>query len=494
MNLLAKNTALKCALALVGLGCLMALPAHAENAREVTQYGVTWRFDKAYPVGQFVTGDYWVVGPVKVESVSPAPGPSPVPAAQGAGAVKSIYGAVSMQPDNRLRNGSMIVTRPSPYQGYDSRLKNFQPELTVSYPLELHPNQSLIATISNETFPAPVLLEAMMWRSEKTGSAALTGAAVLTCLPTAPPADAFRPSYAGLQKPLYQAKSIRWDALPNLKPIEGVPSWEQYERYFERPWLDHIESWVFQNTGPNQNQANYGREFSRVTSIASLMLMLDVPRARKQKLLYQFLQFGIDMGGLARAGRVWSADGGHWNGRKWPILFAGIMLEDEELQKLATTTLFSEDQQTYFGRGAAGQKALYQIVFHTFPRQPHEEKDPTAWDDGDKRAEGYRTVVSGGWPGTALAVQLMGARASWNHDAFFDYTDRWMAAQDDYAAKRGSTPRPKSEGRSHDAFVDAMWAAYRASVPRQAGARENLKWEWIGNSRNGHFVPNPPLP
>jgi hypothetical protein len=493
MNFQTRTTALKSALALAGLIC-MTMPAHAESAQQVTQYGITWRFDKPYPVGQFVTGDYWVVGPVKVESVSPVSGPSASTNGEGTGTVKSIYGAVSMQDDNRLRNGSMILTKPDASQGYDSRLKNYKPELSVAFPLALQPDQSLISTISNETFPTPVLLEAMMWKSEKTGASALQSAAVLTCLPTAPPADAFRPPYAGTQKPIYQAKNIRWDALPKLTPINGVPSWEQYERYFERPWLDHIEAWFFQTTGPYQNQANYGREFSRVGSIASLMLMLDVPRERKQKLLYEFVQFGIDMGGLAKAGRTWSADGGHWNGRKWPILFAGLMLGDQELQKLASTALFSEDQQTYFGHGAAGQKALYQIVFHTFPRPPYEEKDPATWDDGDKRAEGYRTVVSGGWPGTALAVQLMGAKPLWNHDAFFDYNDRWMSAQDDYAAQRGTTPRPKSEGHSHDPFVDAMWAAYRASVPQQPGAKENLKWEWIGDTRKGHFVPNPIQP
>ncbi len=481
------------AIALAGIFLFHNFPAHAENAQEITQYGITWHFDKPYPVGQFVTGDYWVVGPVKVESVTPVSG-SMTTVGAGIDTVKSIYGAVAMQDDDRLRNGSMIVDKPGPNQGYDSRLKNYKPELTVAYPVALQPNQSLISTISNEIFPAPMLLAPMMWTKEKTGPAALQSAAILTCLPSAPPADAFRPPYAGTQKPIYETKNIKWDILPQLKQVKDGPSWEQYERYFQRPWLDHIEAWYFQDTGPYENQANYGREFSRVGSIASLMLMLDVPPSRKQKLMVEFVQFGIDTGGLARSGREWSADGGHWNGRKWPLMFAGLMLGDQDLQKLASTTLFSEDQQTYFGQGAAAQKALYQMAYHTFPRQPYEEKDPTTWNDSDKKSEGYRTVVSGGYPGTALAVELMGAKALWNHDAFFDYSDRWMAQQDDYAAGRGATPRPKSEGHSHDAFVDAMWAAYRSDVPQQAGAKDNLKWEWIGNTRQGHFVPNLPQP
>ena len=33
------------------------------TATQVSQFGVTWTFDKSYEVGQFVTGDYWIIGP-----------------------------------------------------------------------------------------------------------------------------------------------------------------------------------------------------------------------------------------------------------------------------------------------------------------------------------------------------------------------------------------------------------------------------------------------
>jgi hypothetical protein len=476
------------AIGLLGLSLSVAVPAQAENAQSVTQYGITWRFDKPTLVGQFVTGDYWVVGPVNIVSVEPSPTPSQEDTTSEA---KSIYGATAMQTDNRLRNGSMIIAKPNANQGYDSRLKNYNPELSVKFPLALQPKQTLVSTISNSTLPVQVMHNALMWNSEKNSTLALKSAAVLTCLPEAPPADAFRPAYVGTQKKKYRAGNIQWERLPRLKPAGTVPNWEQFERYLERPWLDHMPSWLLQHLGPNENQVNYGREFSRITGIASLMLALDVPNERKQKLLYGLIQLGIDLEGLAAEGRAWNADGGHWNGRKWPILFTGLMLNEPKFQQTADATSFSEDQQTYYGIGAAGQKALYQIVLHTFPRQPHEEKRADAWDDSDKRAEAYRSVVSGAWPATALTIQLMKAKAIWNHDAFFDYNDRWMAVEDIYATNRGNIPRPKSEGRSFDPFVDAMWAAYRASVPKQTGARDNKKWEWNqgGNIRNGAMVP-----
>lgn len=460
--------------------------AAPQQLDQVTQYGITWKFDHKYPAGQFITGDWWVAGPVKVVSVSPVPGPIEAGKTE---TVKSRYGAVAMEDDTRMRNGSMVVETPGKSQGYDSRLKNYLPELSVKFPFTLEPGRSLISTISNEVVPVPQMHEALMWTAEKQGALALKSAAVLTCLSEAPPDDAFRPPYAGTKKPIFEAKNLRWERLPSLAPAGPVPSWPQFERYFERPWLDHQESWLHQNTGPSENQANYGREFSRLTSIASLMLMLDAPRAQKERLMIGLVQLGIDLNGLAQAGRKWSADGGHWNGRKWPVLFAGLMLDDERL-KLPEGALFSEDQQTYYGKGWAGQTALYQMVFHTGPKPPYEEKSPDQWDASDKKSEGYRIVVSGGLPGTALAAQLMKAKALWNHDAFFDYYDRWMNPGDPYAAGRGAAVRPAQEGKSLDPFVDAMWKTYRDKVPAQAGAAENRKWVWTSGA-NGGFVANP---
>ncbi len=482
--------------------------ARAERARAVTQYGITWTFDKPHTVGRFVTGDYWVLGPARISSVSPAPQAA---AAQGASAtVRSIYGAVAMVDDKRMRNGSMIVLKAGREQGYDSRLKNYNPALSVTFPLELLPGQSLISSISNGDERVPVLLRDMMWQREASDYLALKSAAVLTCLAKAPPRDAFRPPYAGTEKPIYRAKDIQWGRLPKLAAPGEVPDWAQFERYFERPWLDHFDIWLFQHLGPNENQPNYGREFSRATSIASLMLMLDVPRQRKEKLMIGFVQLGIDLHGLALAGRNWPGCGGHWNGRKWPILFAGLMLGNNSLlafPKITSffddvrvftinpvegcpppTTIFSEDQQTYYGDGGAGQKALYQIVVHSMVRPTYEEKPPNTYTQVERWMDGYRGTCSVGWPGEALSALLMKAKAVWNHDAFFDYCDRWM--DHDVNPQRRVLPIA-GDGRA-DPFVRAMWTAYRQRVPDQPGGADNLKWVWQ-DDRSGQFVPNPPL-
>ena len=464
---------------------LLVTHAKAEEASSVSQYGITWTFDKAYTVGKFVTGDYWVVGPVTVTSVSPAPGPSTDAAT---GTVKSHYGATALVDDSRMRNGSMIVAKADAKEGFDSRAKNYDPGMSVAFPCNLAANQSLVSTISNTTFPVKVLQADMMWSQEKMTSTALQSAAILTCLDKAPPDDAFRPPYAGTDKPIYETKNLQWNILPKLAPAGEVPSWPQFERYFQRPWLDNIANWTYMFTMPSDNQPIYGREWDRITAIASLMVMLDVPQEQKQKLVIGLVQLGIDEAALARLGDEWGGDGAHWGGRKWPILFAGLMLGDKDLQTVPPATIFEEDQQTYYGKGYAGQTALYQMIFHMYPHQPYEEKPPEQRTADDKRAEGYRSVGSRAWPGIALAAELMQAKALWNHDAFFDYNDRIMAKDDAYAANRGSMPRPTWEGSSFDPFVDAMWAAYRSKVPDQPGGTINTKWIWVGNT--GSYQPN----
>ncbi|HOI55253.1 MAG TPA: hypothetical protein PLP01_08395, partial [Phycisphaerae bacterium] len=58
------------AASLFGLAiALAASPAAAgdpdgQKMTEISQYGITWTLDKPALAGQFVNGDWWVVGPV----------------------------------------------------------------------------------------------------------------------------------------------------------------------------------------------------------------------------------------------------------------------------------------------------------------------------------------------------------------------------------------------------------------------------------------------
>lgn len=99
----------------------------------VSQHGVTWKFSEKVRVGRFVNGDYYVVGPVTIVSITP-------------------------KPEND-RNGSVLNLPTDPGKsGFDSRVAGgrFDPKMRANPPIQMKPGDALISSISVEqmrTFP-----------------------------------------------------------------------------------------------------------------------------------------------------------------------------------------------------------------------------------------------------------------------------------------------------------------------------------------------------
>jgi hypothetical protein len=430
-------------------------PKESLQFREkISQYGITWTFDKQVSVGRFVNGDYFVVGDVTVNSVSP-------------------------KPENG-RNGSVLNLPIHPGKsGFDVRVRQgrYDPGLRASLPIHMKPGDSLVSTISvekMEELPAPLR------PSDKAISPVRT-VAVLTSLAKAVPPDAFRPSYCDREQEIYLARNLRWERLLKLASVEGgleQGPWkitpEDWADRFQRPWLDVC---FFGFDAPIDYMPNYGREVGRAVGIASLVLLLDFPKERKERLLINFVQYGIDLWGIVRAGhRGWPALGGHGSGRKWPIIFAGMMLGDADMQspnKKYPDLKFGEDMQTMYDQGWTGAKVVYAGHAGKNGRidkvgwGAYEDFPPSKWVN--ETGEGYRRCcTSVAWVGQALAARLMKAEKIWGHDAFFGYADRWMTEDDtqamqeikkakgwDYSAKWAR------QGQAWDPFVNNMWKKYR---------------------------------
>ena len=244
--------------------------------------------------------------------------------------------------------------------GFDSRdARYYVPGLSLAFPRLLKPGESLCSSISfDEPFRKTYGHEIHLVSD---GDALLRTAAVLTCLNRAPPADAFRPPYAGSHKPIFTTSQLKWDRLPRLpvpwlKNSQGretgaPPDWAVMERLLERPCIDRVLG------GINENCNTYGREFARVHGLATLMLMLDVPQRQKEKVMLGVVQRGIDYYGLMKSGQVWIPDGGINLGRKWVILFAGLMLGEKSFHDLSPWSLWQEDTDTYYGAAWDGRPA-----------------------------------------------------------------------------------------------------------------------------------------
>ncbi|MBT3285976.1 MAG: hypothetical protein HN380_01425 [Victivallales bacterium] len=406
-----------------------ALSAGETGTRsEVAQYGVVWRFAGEALCGRFVTGDWWVVGPVTVTGVTPVP--------------------------EAGKHGSVVNPPAGSKQGYDQRISGFDAPLRASFPLALKPGQSLVSTASVEKIgvKTPDTVPRQYCRGP------LRTAVVLTCLAKPPPADAFRPAYVGAWREMFTVSQLRRDALPRLRPPAKVPGVTSYERVLERIWLDHMRGWSNRKMHPLENMPDYGREITNIVSDVALLLLLEDPRKERETLLLRYVQKGIDYYGVAESNnQLWIPDGGHNSGRKWPILFAGLMLGHEGMMQVKAT--FQEDHQTHHGKGFNGQKALWSITPHN-PNKRHEEVDPATWSTyGDKRgntgqkAESYRKLNGPTWVGQALAARLTGMVANWGHLAYFDYVDRWCR-----------------ETQNAKGFAAAVWRLHREQADAVGGA------------------------
>ena len=131
-------------------------------------------------------------------------------------------------------------------------------------------------------------------------------------------------------------KGVSVPTLYHLTSINPDDQDETIERMFERPWLNFLDS----PNGPRIHPAkNMERDMGTVAGQVSegalaLQLQWNTDKTTsdilKRRLLIGMTQFGIDNMGIAKNsdGLNWWAGGQTHAGNKWPILFAGVMLND----------------------------------------------------------------------------------------------------------------------------------------------------------------------
>jgi hypothetical protein len=100
------------------------------------------------------------------------------------------------------------------------------------------------------------------------------------------------------------------------------------------------------------------------------------------------------------------------------------------------------------------------------------------------------------WVGQALACRLLRAQGGWNHEAFFDYVDRWVAeAADGTVDRKTFRPTGYDPFSGSGEFVKAMCgkciARARPLVAPSAGYREvsarNTSKEWSFMTLSAHM-------
>lgn len=360
--------------------------------------------------------------------------------------------------------------------------------MRVYPPISLVPGDALVSSISVTTIGT---LSRVMRASDATASPVRT-VSVLTVVVRALSSDAFRPSYCDRGQTIYLANNLQRNLLPSLPRVASTPSLAEFEGYFRRPWID-VNQFLFD--APVEYMPDYGREVGFAVSYASLLLAEDFPPQQKENLTNYLVQYGIDLFGCLEAGYGgWPAWGGHGNGRKFPIVFAGVLLNQTRMQQVGSLypDKFGEDMHTIYVTEtppAGTYQRAWQgaTVVYSGHRGinggsinpgwgPYEHLQPRNWT-GTTGEDYRRCCTSVSWVGQALALRLLRAEPTWNHPAFFDYVERWMFEDDtqavadimaqigaDYSASwmRQRQTRFFLQGcHPNNTFIDDMWQAYR---------------------------------
>lgn len=429
----------------------------AERTDVIGSHGIWWKLSAPAETGIFVTGDPWVVGAVEVVGI------------------KNTISSEDYEP-RKGQHGSMVnplVGHDRMHQGYESGLSTYREHLNAALPngepvspqnpLRLSVDSSLVSTVS-WLYNSPTDMEPGTpgySTSSKTPRSATRAVSILTVLSKPPPANAFRPAYCGEVKKIFTTDDIHWDRLKNLPAPANTPDLEGMAARLSRPWLDHAFEWIGAMIHPSMSMPNYGRDMGRIIVEATLAVNTNIPKDQKQRLTLNLIQLGIDLTGIADNGGGWRANGGHALGRKWPILFSGILLDDPHMKNVGNWDRtfdhgveFQEDQNHFYITEADVEREKYDASLVGAPEWGIRHAYRPAQDNPSWKAS-YRDINGGITTGMALAVLIMNARELWNHEAFFDYQDRYFH-------------HPESPRRGTNAMSDSMrtlWETHRSKYP-----------------------------
>lgn len=446
---------------------------------EIKQNGIKWYFDSPVEYGEFVNGDYWILDPgkgVKVIQITP--------------------GYMQHPETGRDMNGSML-NPVGQWQGYDAAnsydaSKNVGIGISEETPLILTANNSLVTTISN---PDGIV----------DNSSYIKTAAVLTCLSTAPPSGTFRPGIGSTIKHLHNKNDLNLSLLKKLDVPEThqtiiTPSYlDEIAARFQMVWIDHNGRWSGRYLHPiDSGLDNY--YFAPYFAVTPLLLNLNFTDSEKETLLINYVQLGIDLYSFVEAGLAgWWPDGGHGPGRKLPILFAGLMLNDDSMKNIGQISgdylyaggygpgnvppgyiRFGEDSQTFYVKQfdvditngpawnpdtRAAPNYPYTTTMIGMPEWGIKYDDVPEASDSQWTTK-YRTNRNNTpyFAGATLVAKIMGIQDLWNHQALFDYTDRYMAISGGDPDPFGYTVANEGAALRPSGFIGAMWDKYRSTL------------------------------
>ena len=304
--------------------------APTENRSSVTKNGVTFTFDRAYPVGQYCNGDWFVVAPEggRLTATDPAGTTGPSSTEDG--------GPI----EGRTRHGLMINPGTAA-NGFDS-FTGLGAESRVNAGYDDAANIDPGHTGRAHAFtPGQTLVKAVSLTAPP-GSARTTIARYvsLTVVAEAPREGAFRPPLGGDFKDVpasWHAGRIDWARVPRIATEALAPEdvdWPARARAALATW----QSWCVWGNGarnivPAVLPGPYRRELGGEIGGCLQALTADAGPETKRDIMIGMIQLGIDQCVGAYQGDADDPDNtsenGRWDiGRRAPTALAALLLPD----------------------------------------------------------------------------------------------------------------------------------------------------------------------
>ena len=445
--------------------CGLGTPAFA--ATSVSQYGITWTFSADRPTGQFVNGDWWVVGPVTITNITPR----------------------DTKADGITMHGSMLNPPAGIFgqQGFDSRLYlhsnggvPYSDSLNVAraFPFSVPAGSSLLSSASfdpdrpagvNDHYPY------------------IKTVAILTVLASAPAPGSFRPPYVGTNKtinPNWNVSKINYGKLNRVAPLSTTPALSTVLQYAVEPQIEFVLGWQGRYVHPADNylparypgssSPTYGQAIANTYGAMLLAANMNYTNEQKAPLVIRLIQIGIDIYGAAinapapANGVIWTHGGGHNGGRKMPMLFAGVLLNDTSMiarANHASYKTFQEDSQFFYV--SASDVSIFHTACCDRAVEQYTSSDigmpewgqnhiPEPQEDSRLWGAFYRNIASSSTMPHVLAAKLMAVESLWNQPAIFDYFEqRYYPLAKQYAGS----------GNEMEVYVRDLWAAYQNAPP-----------------------------
>lgn len=248
---------------------------------------------------------------------------------------------------NKLINGAIKNPRGNPvngsgsaWQGIDERggLYPYTSTLTQSVPISCLANDVVVLSKCDPITPPNHNRNGYISGLSTTRSYT-TEMMCITFLTSDPGTDSFRPSAFGPSSSTRKVGSlsqIKISEIPQLiTPGSATgPSYEYLTQAFSDFCGEMMTGWNTDGITPDLQHPGYGQQMAGLVSQA-LCKLLEIPTpldSKKREILaLKLTQWGIDLWGAFKDGRINNANGGHQQGRKALVMFAGLMLSDPDM-------------------------------------------------------------------------------------------------------------------------------------------------------------------